>query len=145
LILHNCAIVTAENSMKWKYLERHEGKYSTRTAQIVSSFTEKAGLKCRGHCFIWNDDRRMPAWLVEKANDWNKDEKHQLTRRMWRHGAFLNRKFPHVTSWDVVNEAIYPREGIIRDSMLSRMLGERFIDLAFRVMKSKAYGAQLVY
>lgn len=145
LISHNCAIATAENAMKWKYLERHEGYYATRTAMIVTAFAEREGLDSRGHCFVWNDDKRMPAWLVEKADEWDMDQKRQLTNRMWRHGAFLQRKFPHVTSWDVVNEAIYPREGVIRDSLLSRMLGERFIDIAFRIMKAKTPNAQLVY
>lgn len=145
LIAHHCSIVTAENAMKWKYLEKREGDYSTRKAMSVAGYAEQEGHASRGHCFVWNHDERMPAWLVELAQDWRSTEKKQLTKRMWRHGALLGRKFPQVVSWDVVNEAIDPTEGLIRDSMLSRILGDRFIDVAFHIMKTKAPKAQLVY
>ena len=145
LISHHCAIVTAENAMKWKYLEKREGAYSTVNSLRVMDFAQREELASRGHCFVWNHDERMPAWLVGMAKDWRSVEKRQLTKRMWRHGAFLGRKFPQISSWDVVNEAIDPSEGILRDSMLNRMLGDRFIDVAFRIMKAKAPSAKLVY
>lgn len=145
LISHNCVLATAENAMKWKYLERKEGHYAAAKALAVIAFAERENLDTRGHCFVFNNDNRMPTWLVEMAKEWDKGQKQKLTSRMWKHGAFLGRKFPHITSWDVVNEAIYPREGVIRDTLLSRILGERFIDVAFRIMKAKTPNAQLVY
>jgi endo-1,4-beta-xylanase len=79
------------------------------------------------------------------ADELRRGRRYPLTRRMWRHAAYLGRTFPAITSWDVVNEAINPRNGKIRHSALNRIMGERFIDLAFEMMKAKAPKAQLVY
>tara|TARA_R110000824_G_scaffold11585_3_gene50652 strand:+ start:20895 stop:22001 length:1107 start_codon:yes stop_codon:yes gene_type:complete len=145
LIVRECAAITAENSLKWKYLEPELNIRNHSSAKAVAKFAKRHSLAMRGHCFIWNHDERMPVWLVEMMDGLRRDRPRPLTRRMWRHAAYLGRTFPDVTSWDVVNEAIDPSRGEIRDSALSRLMGERFIDLAFDMMRAKAPKAQLVY
>jgi len=145
LIVRECDTITTENSLKWKYLEPERNNRESAPAKALAKFARHNSLDTRGHCFIWNHDERMPAWLVEMADELRHGRRYPLTRRMWRHAAYLGRTFPAITSWDVVNEAINPRNGQIRHSALNRIMGERFIDLAFKMMKAKAPKAQLVY
>lgn len=145
LIARECDTVTAENSLKWKYLEPERNIRESAPSKALAKFARHNQLKMRGHCFIWNHDQRMPAWLVEMMDGLRRDQRRPLTRRLWRHAAYLGRTFPDISSWDVVNEAIDPRSGRLRDSALNRLMGERFIDLAFKMMKAKTPRAQLVY
>ncbi|WP_254305958.1 endo-1,4-beta-xylanase [Sphingopyxis sp. BSNA05] len=145
LIARECDTITTENSLKWKYLEPDRNIREDLPAKALAEFARHRDLDTRGHCFIWNHDERMPAWLVEMTDGLRRGRSRPLTRHMWRHAAYLGRTYPDITSWDVVNEAINPRNGKIRHSALNRLMGERFIDLAFRIMKRKAPRAQLVY
>jgi endo-1,4-beta-xylanase len=145
LVARECDTVTAENSLKWKYLEPRQDDRNSQPAKALVNFARQNSLSTRGHCFMWNHDERMPAWLVEMTDELSRGRRRPLSRRMWRHAAYLGRNFPDITSWDVVNEAIDPRNGRLRDSALNRLMGERFIDLAFEIMKAKAPRAQLVY
>tara|TARA_R110000796_G_scaffold14011_11_gene45381 strand:+ start:13102 stop:14208 length:1107 start_codon:yes stop_codon:yes gene_type:complete len=145
LVARECDTITAENSLKWKYLEPEHNGRDSGPAKKLAKFARSNGLALRGHCFLWNHDERMPAWLVEKMDGLPRDRRQRLAERMWRHAAYLGRAFPEITSWDAVNEAIDPRSGQIRATALNRLMGERFIDLAFKMMKAKAPAAQLVY
>lgn len=145
LVARECDTITAENSLKWKYLEAEQNIRDSLPAKALAKFARRSGLNMRGHCFVWNHDERMPAWLVEMTDELRRGRRRPLTKRMWRHAAYLGRTFPEITSWDVVNEALDPSNGDIRDSALNRLMGERFIDLAFEIMKAKAPKAQLVY
>ena len=146
LALHarECALVTCENGLKWKYLEPEEGQRDLADALAVARYADDEGFDMRGHCFLWNRDDRLPPWLVEMAREASPGETKALTDTLWRHGAFLGRRFESIASWDVMNEAIAV-EGTMRQSALSRLLGERFFDLGFRIMRTKSPGAQLVY
>ncbi len=145
LVRRECDSITAENSLKWKYLEPAKGIRKSSSATRITDFAERSGLAMRGHCFMWNHDERMPAWLVAMMQEWPRSRRQSLIRRMRGHADWLSQTFPGIASWDVVNEAIYPRTGEIRRTALSRLMGERFIDQAFEMMKVKAPGAQLVY
>ena len=51
-----------------------------------------------------------------------------------------------IYSYDVVNEAVQPETGQIRDTNVTRALGgERFLDLMFHTAREAAPHAQLVY
>ncbi len=145
LIARECDTITTENSLKWKYLEPDRSRRKAAPAKALAEFARQQGLATRGHCFVWNHDNRMPQWLVEMTSELRPGHRRPLTSRMWRHAAYLGRVFPDISSWDVVNEAINPRNGDVRDTALHRLMGEQFIDLAFKMMKRKAPKAQLVY
>jgi endo-1,4-beta-xylanase len=146
LALHSreCALVTCENGLKWKYLEPEEGERELAEALAVRRYADREGLDVRGHCFLWNREDRFPPWLVELAQESSPGETKALTDTLWRHGAFLGRSFDGIVSWDVMNEAI-ATDGTMRQSVFSELLGDRFFDLGFRIMRAKSPGAQLVY
>jgi len=141
----HCDTLVGENAFKWRHLEPNERKLDTNEADWVVRIARRDDMRLRGHCFLWNHHDRMPGWLVEKAATTAEKDFGEITRHMWRHGAFLARQFPTILCWDAMNEAIDPRTGRMRETHFSRLLGERLFDLAFRIMGEKQPETRLVY
>ena len=49
------------------------------------------------------------------------------------------------TSWDVVNETIDPATGAMRETVFTRVLGDRVIDITFHAARAVLPGTRLVY
>lgn len=145
LIDQHCDVLTGENAFKWRHLEPRERRPERYEADWIINFARDHGKRLRGHCFLWNHHDRMPAWLVDQAAGTARRDHQEITRHMWRQGAFLAREYPMVECWDAMNEAVDPSTGAIRETHFTRLLGDRFFDLAFRIMGEKAPGARLVY
>ena len=145
LITDHSSITLSRNDMKWKRVERQRGKRDYARARVVADFAAEHALALRGHNFVWNMDVFLPDWLVDIGSQPARQARAEITKQMWHHGHRMAKAFPNVASWDVVNEAVNPRNGKLRNSVLTRLYGDRFIDIAFEVMQAKAPGAQLVY
>ena len=145
LVLHHSNRLVGENAFKWRHLEPAERDHSDSEARWLVDFAQTHGRDLRGHCFLWNHHRRMPSWLVEKAAVLDRSDPQEFTRHLWRHGAFLARNFPEIDCWDAMNEAINPSTGELRDTHFTWLLGNRFFDLAFRILGERMPGARLVY
>lgn len=145
LVLANCDTFVGENAFKWRHLEPKERAYQADEAQWIARYTAENQRDLRGHCFVWNHHDRMPRWLVDLAARLSLDQSEDFTRHMWRHGSYLARMFPDIQSWDAMNEAIDPTTGVLRETHFSRLLGNRFFDLAFRILGKKLPSARLVY
>ncbi|WP_114520765.1 endo-1,4-beta-xylanase [Altererythrobacter sp. ZODW24] len=145
LLASECSLLTAENALKWKYLEPYDGERTYGDARALADYAELRGLRQRGHCFVWNHHDRMPRWLINTAASLRTGDTSKLTRRMWRHGAFLAREFPGIHSWDALNEAVDPWTGELRETELTRLLGNRLVDLSFRILSQKYPDTELVY
>ncbi|ANU07229.1 endo-1,4-beta-xylanase [Paraurantiacibacter namhicola] len=145
LIARECSVVVGENAQKWKKLEPREGVFRDENAQAIAAFAAIHDMELRGHCFVWNQDDRIPGWLLEREDELAKNGGEGLIRQMWEHARQLADAFPTVASWDAVNEVITPWEGEVRDALLSRILGDRLMDVGFAMMREVAPEAQLVY
>ena len=49
LIARECGVLTPENELKWKHLERVEGKYREAEADAFYRFAADEGMQLRGH------------------------------------------------------------------------------------------------
>ncbi len=145
MVLANSDVFVGENAFKWRHLEAAERTYKDEEAHWLSRYAFNHDRQLRGHCFVWNHHDRMPEWLVHRASELGRDETGEFTRHMWRHGAYLARNFPEIACWDAMNEAIDPATGALRETHFSRLLGDRFFDLAFRILGEKFPNARLVY
>ena len=143
LVLHHAGLLVAENAMKWQYLEPQERVISDHEAAWFARLGAAHNKPMRGHCFLWNHHDRMPVWLVDIAAATARGAVRDLTRHMWRHGAYLARRFGGVESWDAMNEVIDPATGEIRETHFTRAIGNRFFDLAFQIMGEKFPAARL--
>lgn len=137
LVLHHSGTLVAENALKWQYLEPAEREYDDREARWLREFSEVNGKRMRGHCFLWNHHERMPPWLVDIAARTSRADAGEVTRHMWRHASYLARRFPEVECWDAMNEVIDPATGEMRKTHFTKAIGNRFFDLAFRIMADR--------
>lgn len=144
LVLEHSGVLVAENALKWQYLEQSPRLYSDREARWAAELGAAKSKAVRGHCFMWNHHQRMPPWLVELAARTDEANASDLTRHMWRHGAYLARRFHEIDCWDAMNEVIDPATGEMRETHFTRVIGNRFFDLAFRIMHERFPDARLV-
>jgi endo-1,4-beta-xylanase len=123
-----CGIVVPEWEMKWGTIEGTRGTRNYTGADRVVSFAASHGLGCRGHAAIWY--RNLPKW-VEPAL------KAEGVGVMAAHIQDLMAHYKgKIKSWDIVNEAIEPKDGLqdsLRNSPFLRQLGPDYISRAFTI------------
>lgn len=145
LILRECDVVTPENQFKWRFFEPARNHYDFAPAREVVAFAKSNDLELRGHCFVWDDDRSTPQWLLDREDKLSREGGEELLERMDHFAHQLHRRAPAVASWDVVNESIEPESGVMRDTVFQRVLGSDHIDHAFTIMRKRNPRSQLVY
>ncbi|WP_173081701.1 endo-1,4-beta-xylanase [Phytohabitans rumicis] len=121
--------VTAENVMKWQFLEPERGVSDFAAADELVDFARRNGQQVRGHTLLWHNQN--PAWLTSGVNSGEIDaaELRQILRQhIYTVAGHFRGK---VYGWDVVNEVI-DDNGNLRDTFWLRMLGPGYIADAFR-------------
>ena len=145
LIARECSVLVSENAHKWKHLAPLKDVFRPEEAQAITDFAIANDMEMRGHCFIWNQDNRIPEWMHAQEEELATNGGEKLIQYMWDHAEKLVSTFPTIRSWDAVNEVIRPWQGDIRNSLLSRIFDEQVMDVGFGIMRAKAPDAQLVY
>jgi endo-1,4-beta-xylanase len=135
--------VTAENDMKWALLQPEPGQYDFRHADALVDFGERHGMTVIGHTLVWHS--QTPKWVFEENGE--PVSREVLIRRMRDHiYTVAGRYRGRVKGWDVVNEAVSDGpEGLRPNSPWLRIIGEDFIDLAFRFAHEADPNAELYY
>jgi len=141
LAARQCAIVVAENDMKWRWTQPEQDRYDFTRADVVAGFAEKNGLKLRGHNLCWHES--LPDWFEKTAT---KENAAALLRRhiMTVAGRYAGK----MHSWDVVNEAIEVKDGRadgLRESVWMKLLGPEYLAIAFRTAAETDPAAKLTY
>ena len=137
----NCA--TAENCMKPEALAPADGVFDFRVADKFVNYCQQHRLKVIGHCLVWHS--QAPDWWFTDGHEATPVSKELLRDRIVRHiktvvGHYKGR----VHGWDVVNEAVMD-DGTFRPSTYYKLLGEEFIELAFRTAHEADPDAELYY
>jgi endo-1,4-beta-xylanase len=134
-------ILVAENAMKWGGLRPAADKFDFTQADRMMRFAALAGQRVRGHNLCWHES--VPAWLKSTAT---KDNARQiLTQHIQTVAGHFRGK---LQSWDVVNEAINPPDGLpdgLRKTMWLDLIGPDYIELAFRTAAAADPDAKLTY
>ncbi|MCF7674337.1 MAG: endo-1,4-beta-xylanase [Akkermansiaceae bacterium] len=101
-------------------------------------------MKLIGHCLVWHS--QTPAWVFQGDNG-QPATREQLLKRMRDHiHTVVGRYKGKVMGWDVVNEALADGgSDILRDSPWRRIIGDDFIDQAFRFAREADPKAELYY
>ena len=134
-------LLVAENSMKWGGLRPAPDKFDFTQADRLMRFAALNGQKVRGHNLCWHES--VPGWLKATAT---KDNARQLLTQHIQTVAGHFRGRLH--SWDVVNEAIDPKDGLpdgLRKTMWLDLIGPDYLELAFRTAAAADPDAKLAY
>ena len=137
----NCAV--AENCMKPEVLAPAEGIFDFRVADKFINYCERLNLKATGHCLVWHS--QVPDWWFTNGYNASPVSKEILKERLIKHIKTVVGHFKgKVIGWDVVNEAIED-DGSFRKSPYYNLLGEEFIEIAFRTAHEADPDAELYY
>jgi endo-1,4-beta-xylanase len=133
----------AENCMKPEVLAPAEGIFDFRVADKFISYCQKLNLKVNGHCLVWHS--QAPDWWFTNGYTASPVSKEVLKERLIKHIKTVVGHFKgQVFGWDVVNEAIED-DGSFRKSPYYNLLGEEFIEIAFRAAHEADPDAELYY
>jgi endo-1,4-beta-xylanase len=144
ILERECGLLVPENELKWQWTRRGgPGSFDFRAFDAIADYATGHGFKLRGHTLFWTPAKWYPKWLAEAEF---KSGTH-AARLLVSHVQTVCRRYgKRICSYDVVNEAVQPETGAIRDTNVTRALGgEAFLDLMFHTARAEAPHAQLVY
>jgi endo-1,4-beta-xylanase len=146
LIREQCGILVPENELKMPVLQPQPGVFDFARADALLAFAEGAGLKVRGHTFLWHHPRWLPRWL--ETFDFGANPARAATQLIGDHVRHVVAHFGRrISSWDVVNEAVDNVTGAMRETRLSQAMGgaDAVIEVAFRAARAALPDTELVY
>ena len=134
--------VTAENAMKWASLHPEPGRYDFALADSLVAYAEQRGMAVIGHTLVWHS--QTPAWVFEHP-DGTPRSREELLALMEDHIATVAGRYRgRIHGWDVVNEAL-EGDGSLRDSPWRRIIGDDYLEHAFRFARAADPDAALYY
>jgi endo-1,4-beta-xylanase len=136
------SILVGENCMKFGPTQPKPQEYFFDDADALMSFAQDHDIKVRGHNFVWH--QAIPEWFAATVT---KDNARQI---MVDHIRTVGGRYKgKIHSWDVVNEAIWIKDGrpdgLRSSSPWFAMLGPDYLDLAYRTAREADPQALLTY
>jgi endo-1,4-beta-xylanase len=136
----NYDAITAETAMKIEDLQPQRGQFDFTISDAMVAFAEEHGQQVFGHTLSWCLDSTMPGWL--RNGSWSRAS---LLSVLEQHITAVMTHFRgRVTAWDVVNEALNA-DGTRRNCLWKRVIGDDWVDQAFRFARRADPGAKLFY
>ena len=138
-VIQDFSMIGPERSLNWENLERTPGDYDFRHADRIVRFAAAHGMAVRGHSLLWHG--RSPGWIHGPLRERPLD----VLRRHIQ--AVVGRYRGRMHSWDVVNEAIHPRDRRrdgLRNSAFLRALGPNYLVEAFAAAAEADPDARLI-
>ena len=137
LIKREFNTISPENIMKWMYIHPSPDSFYFDMADKYVALGEENNQYIIGHTLLWHS--QIADWMHEvkdSAEMANHLENHIKTIV----GHFKGR----VHAWDVINEA-FNDDGSLRESLFLDVMGEEYIELAFKWAAEADPEAELIY
>jgi endo-1,4-beta-xylanase len=134
-------LLVPENAMKWAALRPAIDRFDFRRADEILAFAATHNQKVRGHNLCWHE--ALPDWFAGEVNAGNA---HQILVQHIE--TVAGRYAGKLHSWDVVNEAVEPRDGRpdgLRNSPWLQLLGPGYLETAYRAARQADPAALLTY
>ena len=143
ILERECELLVPENELKWQWTRPGPDRFDFRQFDAIADYAARHRFKLRGHTLFWTPAKWYPKWLAETHFRSAAEAERLLTTHVQ---TVCGRYKDRIYSYDVVNEAVQPETGEIRDTNVTRALGgEHFLDLMFHTAREEAPHAQLVY
>jgi endo-1,4-beta-xylanase len=145
ILERECDLLVPENELKWQYSRPSATAFDFRAFDQIVAYAMAHRFKLRGHTLLWLPQKWYPKWLPE--HDFGAQPAKSAAALLTEHVRTVCRRYgTKIYSYDVVNEAVQPETGAIRDTVLTRALGpEATLDLMYHTARAEAPHAQLVY
>jgi len=142
--LRECNILVPENELKWTAVRPNPKNFNFADADVLVDWAEENHMKIRGHNLLWLRPDRNSDWL--NNYDFGARPGTEAERLLREHVTTVCKHYGNrIFTWDVVNEAIDPITGRMRDMVFSRHLGDDCMDIVFDAARKAAPQAVLVY
>lgn len=145
ILERECALLVPENELKWQWVRPSATDFNFRQFDAIVDYAMAEGMKLRGHTLFWAPEKWYPKWLV--AHDFGPQPAKAAEAMLASHVRTVCRRYgTKIYSYDVVNEAVEPETGAIRDTVVTRAMGgEAMLDVMFHTARAEAPHAELVY
>jgi len=145
IIVRECNLVVPENELKMYVTHNTNGTdYNFGPGDQILHFCEDHKMAMRGHNLYWAKDKYTPKWLT--GYDFGSQPKAAAEKLLRDYvGKVCDHYGDRLTSWDVVNEAVDEQTGVVRDCVITRVLGVEGLGLAFTAAREHLPHTQLVY
>ena len=129
--LRTFSSLTPENAMKWSIVHPQPGKWDFEEADALVDMAGRTGRRVRGHPLVW--DQQLPGWAGGGDVEANLREHVRTLASRYR---------GRIEQWDAVNEPLED-DGSLTPNPFQEALGERWIDLVFRIAREADPKARL--
>jgi endo-1,4-beta-xylanase len=145
ILERECSLLVPENELKWQWSRPSATTFEFRAMDAIARYAAAHGFHLRGHTLFWLPEKWYPDWL--KRHDFGARPAAAAEALLTDHVRTVCRRYgTRIYSYDVVNEAVQPETGQIRDTVVTRALGkEATLDVMFHAAKAEAPHAELVY
>ena len=145
ILERDCGLLVPENELKWAWTRPSAAEFNFAQMDAIAGYATRKGFQLRGHTLLWVPEQWYPRWLA--GHDFGARPATAAADMLREHVRTVCRRYgTRIYSYDVVNEAVQPETGRIRDTVLTRAMGgEAMLDLMFRTARAEAPHAELVY
>jgi len=142
LVARHFNSITPENILKWEVVHPEPGRYDFEAADRYVAWGEQHGMQIIGHTLVWHC--QTPEWVFQDGSGRPLGREALLDRMRDHIFTVMGRYRGRIHGWDVVNEAV-TAEGRLRKSRWLEIVGEDYVEKAFRTAHEADPGAELYY
>ncbi|WP_300974932.1 endo-1,4-beta-xylanase [Sphingomonas sp. LHG3406-1] len=146
ILERECSILVPENELKWQWTRPSANRSDFSQFDAMVDYARRKDFALRGHTLFWAPQKWFPQWLVK--HDFGANPRAAAEAMLTDHVRSVCRRYGRaIESYDVVNEAVEPETGALRDTVMTRAMGsgEAMLDLMFHTARQEAPHAELVY